>query len=82
MAFATGPIPTETQFPCRTLVACLACNHHDIGHRVKTSPKAEEDDDIWKPDADVPDWGAAMETANKEWDVQTQVHPMHPTGPG
>jgi hypothetical protein len=49
---------------------------------MKTSPEAEEDDDIWKPDAHVRDWGAAMETANKEWDVQTQVNPMHPTGLG
>ena len=23
VAFDTGPVPTENQFPCRTLVACL-----------------------------------------------------------
>ena len=27
MAVDTGPIPTENQFPCRTLVACLVATH-------------------------------------------------------
>ena len=27
MAFDAGPIPTENQFPCQTLVACLAKIH-------------------------------------------------------
>ena len=26
VAFDTGPIPTENQFPCQTLVACLDCS--------------------------------------------------------
>ena len=41
MARDTGPIPTENQFPCRTLVACLTLNCRWVTISAARAPLAE-----------------------------------------